>query len=98
MYCVFFHYLKPANDGECGRRFPFKCSCIGDNRKRLCVFVTVVDLACSAVILAVVLINKNNMFNCNGILNLLCSKVSSISNDIAPIKLQIYYFQHLNSS
>lgn len=62
MCCVFFHYLKLANDGESGRRFPVKYSCIGDNRKRLCVFVTVVVLACSVVILAVVLINKNNRY------------------------------------
>jgi hypothetical protein len=38
------------------------------------------------------------MFNCNGILTPLCNKVSGISNEIAPIELQIYYFQHLSSS
>lgn len=59
-------YKVLANDGESGRRFPVKYSCIGDNRKRLCVFVTVVVLACSVVILAVVLINKNNSSNPGG--------------------------------
>ena len=62
MYCVFFHYLKPANDGESCKRLPVKYSCIGDNRTRLCVCVTVIVLACSAVILTVVLINKNNRY------------------------------------
>ena len=62
MYCDFFHYLKPAKDGESCRRLPVKYDCIGDNWKRLCVCVTVVVLVCSAVILAVVLINKNNRY------------------------------------
>ena len=62
MYCVFFHYLKPAKDGESCRKRPVKYCCIGGNRKRLCVCVTVVVLVCNAVILAVVLKNKNNRY------------------------------------
>ena len=63
MYCVYFHYLKPENkDCESCRKRPVKYRCIGCNWKRLCVCVTVAVLVCNAVILAVVLINKNKRY------------------------------------
>ena len=62
MYCVFFHYLKAAVDGEYWGRRLVKYFNIGYNLIPSCLWVAVVVLVCSVVIPVVVLINKNNRY------------------------------------